>query len=69
MKVYVIFEQIDYDYEGSSCQNIGVFISRDKAIERVRQDIPKAKAKAKEWYHPAKCGDQHMWYLEEWDAI
>jgi hypothetical protein len=40
MKVFVIFEEVCYDYEGSSCQNIGVFLSRKKAFARVKTGYP-----------------------------
>ena len=64
MKVYVIYEVIGYDYEGTECQNIGVFLSRKKAIARVKQDIPKADPKGVEWDYPQPKGDDHTWYLE-----
>ena len=68
MKVYVIYEEIGYDYEGTACQNIGVFISREKAFERVKQDIPEASAEGTEWNHPEKNGDDHTWTIEEWEV-
>jgi hypothetical protein len=74
MKVYVWFEVIEYDYEGSENSNMGVFSSREAVIREIKKCLPEADEffNGDEWHlprdHKDRRGDQHYWTIEEWSV-
>lgn len=64
MKVYVLLEEISWNYEGSQTEVLGVFANKAAAIRAVRKEIPDADRSRVRWEHPAKQGDDHVWFLE-----
>ena len=74
MKVYVWFEVIEYDYEGSDNSVRGVFSSREAAFREIERLLPDAEDRftGDEWHlprdHPERSGDNHYWSIDEWEV-
>lgn len=72
MEVYVWFEVVEYDYEGSDNGVLGVFSSREAALREIRKELPDAENcyDGQEWHlsqdHPKRRGDTHYWTIDEW---